>query len=569
MPPPFTVELPVVARSGPEPPAEPARGRAHGRRAYDVGRLSAVRTRQSDTRQPDTRQPDTRQPDTLAARHPAARHPAARHRAGSTAAGPTPGDPTGGGGLPTTVPAGGPLVTATSSPPPGPAAPTSGPDPASADVGASHRGQPSRGVRLGAGRADRAAERVRGPDREPDEPDRGRRTDASVGSIGLTAGAAPGGSGPSTCRPGRPQPSEGQAATPPAASAGSAEPLVAPTEPLVVPTVGGEPPRCSGLPTTRAVRRAARASSQPPAEDLLITPTGGSASTPGAALPVVARLTASNPPPATSLPGRPSPGTETAALVSHRPPLAVRSDLSSAVPPPPTVQRVSFSGPGEPSTGHRPVAPAPAIQQSHPTGAPVGSRAVESPVSPLGFRGPRWPGGRWYPTVAAPGRIERRSWSRFGCSAGRPACRAALRRVPAATPAAGPASTFASRAVVDRRPGRARSPPCSPPGRASRPRRRLRVIPATPPSSCRPRPNPPPAARRRTSRPPHRPPSHRRRRPARRPPRPPAGAAPTAGAAAAQLDEMARRLFEPLSARLRAELWLDRERAGLVTDARH
>jgi hypothetical protein len=49
----------------------------------------------------------------------------------------------------------------------------------------------------------------------------------------------------------------------------------------------------------------------------------------------------------------------------------------------------------------------------------------------------------------------------------------------------------------------------------------------------------------------------------------PAGAPPTAGAAAADLDEMARRLFEPLSARLRAELWLDRERAGLVTDARH
>jgi hypothetical protein len=47
------------------------------------------------------------------------------------------------------------------------------------------------------------------------------------------------------------------------------------------------------------------------------------------------------------------------------------------------------------------------------------------------------------------------------------------------------------------------------------------------------------------------------------------GAAPTAGAAAAQLDEMARQLFEPLSARLRAELWLDRERAGLVSDARH
>jgi hypothetical protein len=45
--------------------------------------------------------------------------------------------------------------------------------------------------------------------------------------------------------------------------------------------------------------------------------------------------------------------------------------------------------------------------------------------------------------------------------------------------------------------------------------------------------------------------------------------APAAGApAGADLDEMARRLFEPLSARLRAEFWLDRERAGLMTDAR-
>lgn len=42
----------------------------------------------------------------------------------------------------------------------------------------------------------------------------------------------------------------------------------------------------------------------------------------------------------------------------------------------------------------------------------------------------------------------------------------------------------------------------------------------------------------------------------------PAGAAPT------DLDEMARRLFEPLSARIRAELWLDRERSGMVSDAR-
>jgi hypothetical protein len=50
----------------------------------------------------------------------------------------------------------------------------------------------------------------------------------------------------------------------------------------------------------------------------------------------------------------------------------------------------------------------------------------------------------------------------------------------------------------------------------------------------------------------------------------PAGGAPGAGGApaGADLDEMARRLFEPLSARLRAEFWLDRERAGLMTDAR-
>ena len=49
----------------------------------------------------------------------------------------------------------------------------------------------------------------------------------------------------------------------------------------------------------------------------------------------------------------------------------------------------------------------------------------------------------------------------------------------------------------------------------------------------------------------------------------PASGAPASGASAgADVDELARRLFEPLSARLRAELWLDRERAGLVTDVR-
>jgi hypothetical protein len=46
----------------------------------------------------------------------------------------------------------------------------------------------------------------------------------------------------------------------------------------------------------------------------------------------------------------------------------------------------------------------------------------------------------------------------------------------------------------------------------------------------------------------------------------PAGA-PTAGGAT-DIDELAHRLFEPLSTRLRAELWLDRERAGLITDPR-
>ena len=53
-------------------------------------------------------------------------------------------------------------------------------------------------------------------------------------------------------------------------------------------------------------------------------------------------------------------------------------------------------------------------------------------------------------------------------------------------------------------------------------------------------------------------------------PAPVGAAAPAGGAgpAGADLDEMARRLFDPLAARLRAEFWLDRERAGLMTDAR-
>jgi hypothetical protein len=41
---------------------------------------------------------------------------------------------------------------------------------------------------------------------------------------------------------------------------------------------------------------------------------------------------------------------------------------------------------------------------------------------------------------------------------------------------------------------------------------------------------------------------------------------PAGGGSSVDLDEMARRLYEPLTARLRAELWLDRERAGVTSD---
>lgn len=47
-----------------------------------------------------------------------------------------------------------------------------------------------------------------------------------------------------------------------------------------------------------------------------------------------------------------------------------------------------------------------------------------------------------------------------------------------------------------------------------------------------------------------------------------AGASAAASALPTDLDELARRLFDPLSARLKSELWLDRERAGMVTDLR-
>jgi hypothetical protein len=53
------------------------------------------------------------------------------------------------------------------------------------------------------------------------------------------------------------------------------------------------------------------------------------------------------------------------------------------------------------------------------------------------------------------------------------------------------------------------------------------------------------------------------------PPAPTDNAEAAGGAAAGtNIEELARRLFDPLSARIRAELWLDRERSGLVTDFR-
>jgi hypothetical protein len=48
----------------------------------------------------------------------------------------------------------------------------------------------------------------------------------------------------------------------------------------------------------------------------------------------------------------------------------------------------------------------------------------------------------------------------------------------------------------------------------------------------------------------------------------PASGADKPGASTQSLDELARQLFDPLAARLKAELRLDRERAGLLTDLR-
>ncbi|HEV2893967.1 MAG TPA: hypothetical protein VG411_09450 [Actinomycetota bacterium] len=112
----------------------------------------------------------------------------------------------------------------------------------------------------------------------------------------------------------------------------------------------------------------------------LAPPAGGSTSAPDTALPVLARLTSIGPMPAT-LPPRPQVTTETAALVPHRPPLAVRSDLGSAVAPVPAVQRVSFPGTGQRSIGPRESRAAVQRMPAAP-GTPLLTQVVASPASP-------------------------------------------------------------------------------------------------------------------------------------------------------------------------------------------
>lgn len=58
-------------------------------------------------------------------------------------------------------------------------------------------------------------------------------------------------------------------------------------------------------------------------------------------------------------------------------------------------------------------------------------------------------------------------------------------------------------------------------------------------------------------------------------PQPPTTATPTAGTApptgplaGMNIDDLANRLYEPIVTRIKTELWLDRERAGLLADPR-
>jgi hypothetical protein len=297
---------------------------------------------------------------------------------------------------------------------------------------------------------------------------------------------------------------------------------------------------------------------------------GGLISAPSTALPVVARLTSDEPySPASPAPS-PRMSTETAALVPHRPPLAVRSDLSSAVAPPPPVQRLSFPDPGDATPGPRSDAPA-AVQRMPATpGAAVPNRLAESPVTHSSSlrtvfdERPMGPG--LVPTGGATRRmdpipVQRRATGQLAVPAANPQTILTAGRsgehASATSQTIGQAQSFATMFATAS--GPAAAEPEDNPGYTT-----VQLQTAAEPSGDTPPADEPtagPTAQRQVE----------TAAPAPSPAAPaasPAGAPPT-GAAAADLDEMARRLFEPLSARLRAELWLDRERAGLVTDARH
>jgi hypothetical protein len=405
----------------------------------------------------------------------------------------------------------------------------------------------------------------------------------------LLGSATPASSSPAVAKP-----PGGRAGTPPAASAQSPEHVVVPTvsdmTPLLQRTADhiadpGAAPAAVSPPLPVAPPGTHQPGNHSPRQPLdtappesartlgrgpdFEAPSGGPRLAADTALPLVARMTSTEPP--TTPPPTPSPSTATAALVSSRPPLAVPADLSSAVAPPPAVQRVSYTGPGQPRRNLQSEAPAVVQRQLASPGTPALGDVAENPVSVEVLRQSVTDEP---PVVAArdstglagrrmePIPVQRRSVSTAVSQAATPLPTAA------AGPAGGSASgmpptigqtrsfaaMFAGTSAVQSA-GEVEDHP----GYTT-----VQLQSATEPSTTSPAPEEPTAA------------------PAAEPPvetaaPPPAtasaagavAAAPTAGAAAADLDEMARRLFEPLSARLRAELWLDRERAGLVTDARY
>jgi hypothetical protein len=385
------------------------------------------------------------------------------------------------------------------------------------------------------------------------------------------------------------EPSGGQSGTPTLVSAHSPEPPVAPIVSGMTPLVQRTADHTADLSTDAAspplpVAPSGSHEAGSPGRDLpldpafpatapppgsgrdLAAPAGGPIAAPDTALPVVARLTSTEQSPAAprSTPWIP---TGTAALVSHRPPLAVPADLSSAVAPSPAVQRVSYPAPGQPQVIRR--GDAPAVVQRRPAspGTPAFDDVAENPVSVEVLRRTVTDEPPVVASVDTTGRggrrmepipVQRRSvstpatplttaavGSASGNSAGMPPTIGQTRSFAAmfagtsALESAGEAEEHPGYTTVQLQTA-TEPPPTSPPPEDQT------AAPAAEPPVETAAPSPTAAAA--------------------------AGAvaaAPTAGAAAADLDEMARRLFEPLSARLRAELWLDRERAGLVTDARY